>query len=49
LLKNAAFRIHRIIGFGPPLADLASGRSRNFELADRLLGGLARAWPKLFA
>jgi hypothetical protein len=49
LLKNAGFRIDRIIGFGPPLADLASGRSKIFGLADRLLAGLARTWPKLFA
>jgi len=49
LLKNAGFQIDRVIGFGPPLADLASGRSRIFELADRLLARLARAWPKLFA
>jgi len=49
LLNNAGFRIDRIIGFGPPLADLARGRSRIFELADRLLTVLARAWPKLFA
>lgn len=49
LLKNAGFRTDRIIGFGPPLADLASGRSRMFEIADRLLARLARAWPRLFA
>ena len=49
LLKNAGFQIDRIIGFGPPLADLARGRSRIFELADRLLARLARVWPKLFA
>jgi glycosyltransferase involved in cell wall biosynthesis len=49
LLKNAGFRIDRLIGFGPPLADLASERSRIFKLADRLLARLARAWPRLFA
>jgi glycosyltransferase involved in cell wall biosynthesis len=49
LLKNAGFRIDRIIGFGPPIIDLAGGRSRIIEFADRLLAGLARAWPKLFA
>jgi len=48
LLKNASFRIDRVMGCSPPLADLASGRSRIFEFADRLLARLARAWPKLF-
>jgi SAM-dependent methyltransferase len=49
LLKNAGFRVDRVIGFGPPLADLARGRSRIFEIADRLLARLARAWPSFFA
>jgi glycosyltransferase involved in cell wall biosynthesis len=49
LLKNAGFRIDRVIGFGPPLADLARGRSRIFEIADRLLAKMARVWPRLFA
>ena len=49
LLKNAGFRIDRIIGFGPPLADLTGGRSKIFNVADRLLARLARIWPKLFA
>lgn len=49
LLKNNGFQIDRLIGFGPPLADLASERSKIFKLADRLLARLARAWPKLFA
>src|SRR5262249_61383632 len=44
LLKNAGFRIDRVFAFGPPLADLASGRSRIFEVADRMLAKLARAW-----
>jgi 2-polyprenyl-3-methyl-5-hydroxy-6-metoxy-1,4-benzoquinol methylase len=49
LLTNAGFRIDHVTGFGPPLADLASGRSRIFQIADRLLARLARAWPRLFA
>jgi glycosyltransferase involved in cell wall biosynthesis len=49
LLKNAGFRIDRVIGFGPPLADLAGGHSRITGLADRLMARLARSWPKLFA
>jgi 2-polyprenyl-3-methyl-5-hydroxy-6-metoxy-1,4-benzoquinol methylase len=49
LLKNAGFRIDQVVGFGPPLADLARGRSRIMEGVDRLLARLARAWPRLFA
>ncbi len=49
LLKNAGFRIDRVIGFGPPLSDLSGGRSRIFRIADRLLSHLARFWPRLFA
>jgi 2-polyprenyl-3-methyl-5-hydroxy-6-metoxy-1,4-benzoquinol methylase len=49
LLKNAGFRIDRVIGFGPPLSDLTGGRSMVLELADRALAWLARVWPKLFA
>jgi 2-polyprenyl-3-methyl-5-hydroxy-6-metoxy-1,4-benzoquinol methylase len=49
LLKNAGFQIDRVIGFGPPLADLASGRSLIFRIADRALARLARVWPRLFA
>jgi glycosyltransferase involved in cell wall biosynthesis len=49
LLKNAGFRIDRLIGFGPPLSDLTGGRSMVLELADRVLAWLARVWPKLFA
>ncbi|MBO0859614.1 MAG: glycosyltransferase [Chloracidobacterium sp.] len=49
LLKNAGFRIDRVTGFGPPLADLAGENSKLFEFADRLLAKLARVWPRLFA
>jgi glycosyltransferase involved in cell wall biosynthesis len=49
LLKNAGFRIDRVIGFGPPLADLAGERSRFIKLVDRALTWLARKWPALFA
>src|SRR5262245_5110614 len=49
LLKNAGFRVDRIIGFGPPLADLVGGRSTLIKIADRALARLARAWPRLFA
>ncbi|MCI0661596.1 MAG: bifunctional glycosyltransferase/class I SAM-dependent methyltransferase [Acidobacteria bacterium] len=49
LLKNAGFRIDRVIGFGPPLADLAGDRLRIIMLIDRVLAWLARNWPGLFA
>jgi glycosyltransferase involved in cell wall biosynthesis len=49
LLKNAGFRIDRVIGFGPPLADLADEGSRFVKLVDRALAWLARMWPGLFA
>ena len=49
LLKNAGFRIDRIIGFGPPLSDLSGGRSLIFDVADRVSAWLARVWPRLFA
>src|SRR5262245_51404834 len=49
MLKNAGFRIDRVIGFVPSLNDLANGRSITFKIADRALARLARAWPRLFA
>jgi hypothetical protein len=47
LLENAGFRVDKIIGFGPPLSDLAEGSFVN--LVDRALAWLARKWPSLFA
>ena len=49
LLKNAGFQIDRVIGFGPPLADLIGGRSMLIKIADRALARLARVWPRMFA
>ncbi|MBO0800331.1 MAG: methyltransferase domain-containing protein, partial [Blastocatellia bacterium] len=49
LLKNAGFRIDRVIGFGPPLSELSGKDSQVIEIADRILAWLARRWPKLFA
>jgi glycosyltransferase involved in cell wall biosynthesis len=49
LLKNAGFRIDRIIGFGPPVGDLADGQSWLFRSLDRTLAWLAKRWPRLFA
>ena len=49
LLKQAGFRVERVIGFGPPLSDLKQGQSRVFALLDRVSSWLARHWPSLFA
>ncbi len=49
LLKNGGFRIDEVIGFGPPVQDLARSRSRFVVFVDRLCARLARAWPTLFA
>ena len=49
LLKNGGFRIDEVIGFGPPVQDLARSRSRFVILIDRFFARLARAWPTLFA
>jgi glycosyltransferase involved in cell wall biosynthesis len=49
LLKQAGFRVERVIGFGPPLSDLKQGQSRLFAILDRVASWLARHWPSLFA
>lgn len=49
LLRNAGFRLDRIMGFGPPLSDVASGNSSFFRFMDRVMAWMARAWPTLFA
>ncbi len=49
LLQNGGFRIDEILGFGPPLQDLAGGASPFLRFLDRLFYKLARAWPTLFA
>lgn len=56
LLKNAGYRVDRVLGFGPPLSDLAgdasgqsSGQSSSLlPVVDRVMARLARAWPTLF-
>jgi 2-polyprenyl-3-methyl-5-hydroxy-6-metoxy-1,4-benzoquinol methylase len=48
LLKNAGFRIERVIGFGPPLQDLERVPSRFLILLDRTLSWLAKRWPSIF-
>jgi glycosyltransferase involved in cell wall biosynthesis len=49
LLKNSGFRVDRVIGFGPPLADMFGGRSRLLGVMDRIAAWFARIWPPLFA
>ncbi len=47
-LEGAGFRVGRVRGFGPPIADLV-GRSAFWRLVDRVAAWLARLWPSLFA
>lgn len=49
LLKNAGFRVDRILGFGPPLSDLSGSRSALLNIMDRTLSWLGKVWPTLFA
>ena len=49
LLRNAGFRIDRVRCFGPPIADLGSGRSRLARWIDRLGAILARVWKGMFS
>jgi glycosyltransferase involved in cell wall biosynthesis len=48
LLRNAGFRVDRVIGFGPPLQDLERQPSSFLIVPDRILSWLARRWPSLF-
>ena len=49
LLQNGGFRVDQIIGFGPPVQDLARSEAPFVKFIDRLFSKLARVWPKLFA
>jgi glycosyltransferase involved in cell wall biosynthesis len=49
LLKNAGFRVDRIIGFGPPIADTVARGGWVLTLVDRALSFVAKKWPSLFA
>jgi len=49
LLKNAGFRVDRILGFGPPLSDLSGSPSVVLNIIDRTLSWLGKVWPTLFA
>jgi hypothetical protein len=48
LLEGAGFRVDRVRGFGPPIADLV-GRTWWLRVVDRVAGWLARVWPGMFA
>ena len=48
LLRNAGFRIDVVTCFGPPIADLTSGRKSLLVSIDRLSAWLAQAWRGLF-
>ena len=48
LLKTNGFRIRKVVGFGPPLADQVSNTGV-ISLIDTLSGKLARFYPSLFA
>jgi hypothetical protein len=49
LLKQNGFKIIDLRGFGPPIASLKNGKSRIFNLIDRIVYYLAKHWPSLFA
>jgi glycosyltransferase involved in cell wall biosynthesis len=49
LLRNAGFRVDRLIGFGMPLTDLSRSQSRWLRFLEGALSWLARRWPKMFA
>lgn len=48
VLRNAGFRIDAVGCFGPPIADLAGGRSGLLAVVDRVFYRLARLWKGLF-
>ncbi|MDQ6808369.1 MAG: bifunctional glycosyltransferase/class I SAM-dependent methyltransferase [Verrucomicrobiota bacterium] len=49
LLRNGGFRVDEVIGFGPPIPDLAKSNSKFVKALDAIFHRLARAWPTLFA
>jgi glycosyltransferase involved in cell wall biosynthesis len=49
LLRDAGFRIDKVMGFGPPLSDLSHGKSWIFNSIDKMASWLAKRWPRLFA
>jgi glycosyltransferase involved in cell wall biosynthesis len=48
LLRNAGFRIDAINCFGPPVADLAGGKTGILLMIDRFSARLAQNWKGLF-
>lgn len=47
LLKSEGFEVKKVIGFGPPVADLKQGII--LRMLDRISFVLARIWPRMFA
>lgn len=47
LLKNANFKVERVVGFGPPIADKISGKGF-LKIIDVAAGFLARLKPSVF-
>lgn len=47
LLKNSGFRLEKVVGFGPPIADEISNKGI-FVFFDKMAGLLARFQPSLF-
>lgn len=47
LLKNSGFRLEKVVGFGPPIADEISNKGI-FVFFDKIAGLLARLEPSLF-
>ena len=47
-LEGAGFRVEKVRGFGPPIADMVGG-SAFLRMLDRLASWLARIWPTMFA
>lgn len=47
LLKNSGFRLEKVVGFGPPIADEISNKGI-FVFFDKMAGLLARLKPSLF-
>jgi glycosyltransferase involved in cell wall biosynthesis len=48
LLRNAGFRIDKVSGFGPPIADLAGGKTGTLLMIDQVSAWLVRNWEGLF-
>jgi hypothetical protein len=48
-LKQSNFSVESIIGFGPPIKDLASPESKSGGILDRIFFQLAKFYPPFFS